>query len=147
VRIGGDVWLGSGYAERLTLTLPVARLPFRELRWGRFIADTQSCLWIEWPGAAARRWFFHNGSLVDATAPDRHERAWNGHRLRLDQGTTLRTGCVLDTAFKEAGRFRWLLPRAVRGIEETKWCSAGVLTDEQGREHTGWAIHEVAHFP
>ena len=147
VTVDGQSQVGSGYAERLTLTLPVARLPFRELRWGRFIAEMQNCLWIEWQGAKARRWCFHNGDPVDATAPDRHGFAWNGHRLRLDSGITLRSGCVLETAFGEAGPLRWLLPRAIRGIQETKWCSAGVLTDNQGREHTGWAIHEVAYFP
>jgi hypothetical protein len=147
VRIRDDVWEGSGYAERLVLTLPVDRLPFRELRWGRFIADAHSCLWIEWKGAVKRRWFYHNGSLADAIAHGPNEMAWTGHRLRLDSGATLRTGCVTDTAFRGAPGLRRLLPRAVRGIEETKWCSRGVLTDPIGGEHAGWAIHEVAHFP
>ena len=114
---------------------------------GRFIADAHSCLWIEWKGAVKRRWFYHNGSLADAIAHGPNEMAWTGHRLRLDSGATLRTGCVTDTAFRGAPGLRRLLPRAVRGIEETKWCSRGVLTDPIGGEHAGWAIHEVAHFP
>lgn len=147
VRIRDGGWEGAGYAERLTLTLPISRLPFRELCWGRFIADAQSCIWMEWKGDVTRRWFFHNGGLVDTAAPTESEMSWSGHRLRLDPGMTLRTGRVLDTALKDAGLLRLLLPRALRGVRETKWCSRGVLTDANGREHIGWAIHEVACFP
>lgn len=147
VSVGSIHLEGLGYVERLVMTLPPAKLPFRELRWGRFIAGGQSCIWIQWRGPIERSWCFHNGRAVDAAMPDRHELVWNGHRLRLDQGSILRAGRIAETAFHEAGLWRRLLPRAVGGIEETKWCSAGVLTDEQGREHTGWAIHEVAHFP
>lgn len=147
VSVGSNHLEGLGYVERLVITLPLAKLPIRELRWGRFIAGEQNCVWIQWRGPIERGWCYHNGRAVDAVMPDPHELVWNGHRLRLDQGTTLRTGCVLETAFKDAGWLRWLLPRAVRGIEETKWCSAGVLTDEHGHEHAGWAIHEVAIIP
>ena len=54
---------------------------------------------------------------------------------------------VADTAWHGAGVRRWLLPKRVRGIQETKWCSRGTLIDPQGRAHPGWAIHEVATFP
>ncbi len=145
-RVRGGAWAGSGYVERLTVTLPIARLPFRELRWGRFIAETQSCQWIDWRGTVTRRWCFHNGVSVAAAAPGRQGLAWNGHQLRLEPGVTVRSGRVFDTSLRGAGPMRWLLPRAVRRTEETKWCSAGVLTDAQGREHPGWSIHEVAHF-
>ncbi len=147
-RADAGAWTGVGYAERLVLTLPAARLPLRELRWGRFIADGESCVWIEWPGTAARRWFFHNGVAAGADAgADGREFRWGGCRLRLEPGTTLRQGVLLDTAFAGAGLLRWCLPRSIRRGTEAKWCSAGVLTDGWGCDHPGWAIHEVVHFP
>ena len=78
--------------------------------------------------------------------PDLHKLAWNGHRLQLEPGTTLRTGRIAGTALKGAGLLAWLLPASVRDLHETKWCSRGVLTDGLGREHRGWAIHESAVF-
>jgi hypothetical protein len=147
VKIGRDRWEGSGYAERLVMTLPPARLPIRELRWGRFISGEEHCIWIRWRGPIGRRWCVSNGRPVEAAMPDSHELAWSGHRLQLEPGAILRNGCIADTALKGAGFLGWLLPASVRKLHETKWCSRGMLTDGHGREHRGWAIHEVAVFP
>jgi hypothetical protein len=147
VNAGGRPYDGWGYAERLVMTLPPAKLPIRELRWGRFLADAQSCVWVRWRGPVERNWCFHQGKPVDAAMPDSHHLAWGRHRLQLEPGTTIRTGRVADTAWHGAGVRRWLLPKRVRGIQETKWCSRGTLIDPQGRAHPGWAIHEVATFP
>jgi hypothetical protein len=147
VTVDGEPYAGTGYAERLIMTLSPGRLPIRELRWGRFISVGQSCVWIQWRGAAERTWCFHNGQAVSAAMPDLLVLTWNGHRLKLDPGTIIRSGRLADTAFKHAGPLRWLLPANVRQLRETKWCSRGVLTDAVGREHAGWAIHEVALFP
>ena len=146
-RIGPNLYEGPGYAERLVLTMRPDRLPLRELRWGRFIAETQSCIWIRWRGPVERQWFFHNGREVAAGPADPPVMDWPGHRLVLAPGRVLRSGRIADTAFGQAGWLRRLLPAAVRDLEETKWCCAGVLTDATGRTHAGWAIHEVATFP
>ena len=58
----------------------------------------------------------------------------------------LRSGRIADTVFGDARWLRRLLPAAVRDLDETKWCSAGTLTDAHGQKHSGWAIHEVAIF-
>ena len=147
VSIGGEPREGLGYVERLVITLPPARLPIRELRWGRFIAARHSCVWIRWRGPPERSWCFHNSRAVDAAMPELHQLSWGGYRLRLAPGATLRSGRIADTAFKHNGLLRRLVPAAVRDIAETKWCSRGVLTDVDGREHAGWAIHEVALWP
>src|SRR5450759_2821268 len=39
VRVGGEAIEGLGYAERISVTIPPWRLPFRELRWGRYIGE------------------------------------------------------------------------------------------------------------
>ncbi len=147
VNVGGHLLEGLGYAERIVLTLPPARLPIRELRWGRFIAGGHSCVWIRWQGRVERNWCFHNGRPVEALIRDRYELSWTGHRLHLDFGTTLRSGRIGDTALPDSRLLRRLLPATVLDLEETKWCSRGVLTDADGKEHPGWAVHEVVIFP
>jgi hypothetical protein len=64
IEVAGTRCEGLGYAEHLVMTLPPARLPLRELQWGRFIAEGQSCAWIRWSGREARTWCFHNGAPV-----------------------------------------------------------------------------------
>lgn len=145
--VGETRYAGFGYAERLVLTIRPARLPMRELRWGRFIGEDQSCVWIYWRGAVERQWCFHNGQPVEARTPGRQGLAWEGGRLHLEPGATVRDGAVGQTALAGAPWLRWLLPRKLAGVKEAKWCSRGVLTGDDGRACEGWAIHEVAEFP
>lgn len=147
VDAAGGRWEGLGYAEHLVLTLPPGRLPLRELQWGRFIAEGQSCVWIRWLGPLARAWCFYQGEAAPAEFDDGPGLRWPGHRLELTPGKTLRHGRVADTVFTRAPALRRILPAALGQIRETKWCSRGVLTDAAGRRHEGWAIHEVAIFP
>ncbi len=147
VRIGGDRRDGLGYAEHLVLNLPPGKLPIGELRWGRFIAAEHSCVWIRWQGPVQRNWCYHNGRLVEGVMPDLHLLTWPGHQLQLDHGIVLRSGRVAETAFKGSGPLRWFLPASVRNLREIKWCSRGILTSADGRQHCGWSIHEVVVFP
>jgi hypothetical protein len=147
VSLAGQHYAGTGYGERLVMTLPASRLPLRELQWGRFIAGPESCIWLRWLGREERSWYFHNGRAVSAHAPAAGQLAWAGHRLQLAAGTVLRAGRVADTVLPGARWLRRLLPATVLKLDETKWCSSGMLTDAAGVRHPGWAIHEVVRFP
>ncbi len=138
---------GLGYAERLVLDLPPGKLPIAELRWGRFISTEQSLVWIRWLGPVERNWCYHDGRQVDAAMPDLQRLTWPGHQLQLDHGIVLRGGRLAETAFPGAGPLCRLLPASVRNLQEVKWCSRGVLTGADGRQHHGWSIHEVVTFP
>ncbi|MBM3853826.1 MAG: hypothetical protein FJ399_11830 [Verrucomicrobia bacterium] len=128
------------------MTLPPGRLPLRELHWGRFLAAGESCVWIRWRGPSERQWFFHSGRAVEGVVLEGDGLRWPGHRLHLERGVTLRSGRVGETVFPRAGFLRRLMPEALIHVQETKWCSRGVLVDEHGGRHEGWAIHEVAVF-
>jgi hypothetical protein len=147
VSLAAQHYAGWGYAERLVVTRPLSRLPLRELHWGRFIAGTQSCIWLRWLGPEVRNWCFHNGRPVSATATAPHDLAWEGHRLQLAEGPALRSGLAGKHVLPDARWLRRLLPASIRHLDETKWCSAGILTDAGGRQHQGWAIHEIVRFP
>ncbi len=145
--LAGERRAGRGYVEQLVVTLPPGRLPLRELHWGRFIAAGQTCVWIRWAGAVARRWCWHNGQAVAAELADGPTLAWAGHRLEWGPGRTLRSGRIADTVLGSRPWLRRWLPAGWREVRESKWCSRAALTDAAGRRHEGWAIHEVVHFP
>ena len=52
---------GLGYAEHLAMTVKPWKLPFDQLRWGRFLSAEDAVTWIEWRGVETNRWVFHNG--------------------------------------------------------------------------------------
>jgi hypothetical protein len=62
IRIGDDTVQGLGYAEHLTMTLKPWRLPFDELRWGRFLSAADTLIWIQWRGSMSRTWIWVDGA-------------------------------------------------------------------------------------
>lgn len=147
VQVAGTRLEGLGYAERLVLTLPPARLPFREQQWGRFLGAEQDCVWIVWAAPTPRAWVFHQGQPVVAAIEAGPRLRWPDHELHLEPGTALRSGPLEATILRRAPLLRRLLPASFGRVVETKWCSPGVLTDARGQACAGWAIHEVAFFP
>jgi hypothetical protein len=138
---------GSGYAERIFISVPPWCLPIRELRWGRWVdaAAERSVVWIDWRDDRPRTWVFVDG--VEASAPvvtDHCIRA-GGASLALRERRTLHTRAFAEIA-ATIPPLRAIVPNSFLALRETKWCSAGALHESNGRARTGWAIHEVAVF-
>ncbi len=50
----GVVVRGLGYVERMEMSVAPWSLPLEELRWGRFLSETDSLVWIDWRGEKRR---------------------------------------------------------------------------------------------
>lgn len=138
-------WMsGLGYAEHIRLSIRPWRLPFDELRWGRFLAAEDVLTWIEWRGRHPRRWAFHNGEELGAFTigsgridfPDDHG------TLALADPTVLREGPLLSGALRRVPAASLLLRGGLKDAYEAKWLSRGTFTTPN-RASSGWAVHEV----
>jgi len=136
----GSILDGLGYAEELAMTVAPWALPFDELRWGRFVSERRSVVWIDWRGGLERRWVFVDGASTGATVVDRDRVVWPGGTVEMAAGRVLREGRVGSTV---AGALAAFLPRRVAKAIETKWISPAILRDERGAADTGWVIHEL----
>lgn len=149
VRCGRRTYSGAGYAEVVHLTLPPWRLPFATLRWGRFVADDRSAAltWIVTDGSAgvSRAWSPGRPEGFAATADDGGVSA-GGLRLTLAPGVGVRHERVARTLLGVLEPTVRLLPRALRGVEEHKRLSRGVLL-QGGTATEGWSIHERVVWP
>lgn len=147
---------GLGYVERLDVTLPPWDLPIDELRWGRFVGRGGDAAWIEWRGAYPLRLLWKNGASVLAESfvvggaeapgpPSGTLSTWAPDELglALSEPKLLRDGPLVSTVFDKVPVLRRTLPARMLAATETKWCSAGRLSD--GTQ--GWAIHEVVRWP
>ncbi len=135
---------GLGYAEQLEMTAKPWRLPFDQLRWGRFLSADHAVTWIEWRGVETNRWVFHNGSEFKEVAfePRRIELPGDHGVITLHDAAVLREGRLLSTALKNVPGAALWMPRRMRNAYEAKWLSAGTLGNDAGVSH-GWAIHEL----
>lgn len=141
LRLGsGRVLTGLGYAEELTLELPPWRLPFDELRWGRFIADAgaPAMAWIQWRKGLERGWCFQGRQTLDLDECTDDRVRFPQGRIVLHPGRPLREGFLLRELL---GAGAELCPGPLRMAHESKRLSRGTLEDGTGFWE-GWVIHE-----
>jgi len=137
---GGTGLQGLGYAEELEMTAAPWALPFDELRWGRFVSEHRSVVWIDWRGGLERRWVFVDGLAVDAGVVECDRVIWPGAALEIAPGRVWRHG---ELGKSITGALSFCVPRRAARAVETKWISPAVLRHDIGAPETGWVIHEV----
>lgn len=135
---------GTGYAERITITVLPWEMPIKELRWGRWMSEdaSVSLVWIDWRGPSPRRWVVYGGALRDDASVGDDGVALGAGRLALGTPRTLHDRSVgkLLRGITGLARVATHIPMA---WEETKWCSRGTWTNAAGESAQGWAIHEI----
>lgn len=146
IRAADEQLAGTGYVEYLNVTLRPWQLPFNELRWGRFIGQTETLIWIQWLGPLPRTWLWLNGirhSNCKITGegielPDK------GITLELGDQSVLRSGPLDYTALRPIRALTRLIPDW-KSAFETKWLARARL-DSHHTSQTGWVIHEVVRW-
>lgn len=156
-RAAADIYLGKerrrlhglGYAEHIAITVPPWQLPIEELRWGRFLSETGSLVWIDWRGPHPLRLVLRNGVEAQSTQVTDDEIVFNDTRqiLRLEEKQVLREGALINTAFSVIPGIGKILPLRSLNTYECKWRSRVFLEDPASPEVSeGWAIHEIVRW-
>jgi hypothetical protein len=150
LRVGADTRLeGMGYVERLTMSIAPWHLSFKELRWGHFISEGETLVWIDWKGAAPLSLVVRNGieipacSISDKEIRDEDDRLF----LRLSESAVLRKGPLLSTTLSMIPGVSTLFPKSILHTVECKWISRGKLLLNKTQPISGWAINEAVKFP
>ncbi len=143
---------GYGYIEHLSLTIEPWKLKIKKLRWGRFISDNINLVWIDFTGAQAQRWVWHNGDYVVASVLNDEEIIIPTMELKLK----LKLERILERGHKMLKVARGILqfisgfnkqiPDLFLKTNETKWLSKGTLYHQEKVISEGWAIHELVDF-
>jgi hypothetical protein len=142
VTAGDDTLEGTGYVERLRMTMVPTDLPLHTLHWGRFHAPGETLVWIAWQHGAAGSWIFRNGvrqaraGVIDQGIFGLDGGAFlefNGRRALRDRYVLPALAAVPGLGRRAAGRFA--------NLHETKWLGRGVLHGNEA-EPDGWLIHE-----
>jgi hypothetical protein len=117
----GSLIVGNGYAEHLRITVPPWKLPFHELKWGRFISDDLSkyCIWIDWKGAVRRNWIWTEQGLGEGTITLR-DVAFGDERIEFHEQTDIRSGEVTESLLGKRTFLSNLLPKKLRTFQENK---------------------------
>ncbi len=125
---------GWGYTESITLTLPVWKLPFQKLYWGRCHSEHHYLVWIKWNGATTQQLVWHNGQRTSDLTISKTDITGSDWQLKLGENIPLRQGKLLSTVFEAYSTVTQLLPEATFLAEEHKWYNLGQLESQTGSE-------------
>jgi hypothetical protein len=135
---------GWGYTECLDITIPVWKLPFKTLYWGRCHTDNHYLVWIKWDGKTKQNMLWFDGKCSrDFTIEDGQI---TGHDfvLKLGENVPIRQGKIGPTILQPLGNIARLLPKTVLSIDEHKWYNRGILETNSNTEPAIVIYEEVS---
>ena len=65
VEINNQMFSGLGYSEILEMNFVPWKMPISTLKWGRFLSENHTIIWIEWIGKQPLKKVFWNGKLIE----------------------------------------------------------------------------------
>ncbi len=145
VRAMGKEYVGLGYVERLTMTLPPWALPMCQLGRGHFVSAKDSLVWFDWQGEFSSRFALFNGVVCDPLSVSTAEIVLPAATLNMKEGLTLRTGSIGESILPGAPTIGKLLPAKIFAVKQHFSRNEGVLTDPF-HSSAGWAFQEELDF-
>jgi hypothetical protein len=140
---------GFGYVDHLNLPHQPWKLPLDELRWGRYLSESDSIIWMVFKGPSPETIVFHNGALCQGAQVSESEIVLGENRpnLFLEETKVLREGTLASTVLSVIPGINKLLPARMLNTDEHKWMSRGFLKKSDSILGSGWTIHEVVRWP
>jgi len=132
---------GWGYTECIEITIPVWKLPFKTLYWGRAHSENHYLVWIKWESPTTQSLVWHNGQRGTDLIITGHQISSSDIRLKVGENTTLRQGKLISTIFQPFSKIKKLLPTRTFLADEQKWYSRGQLETKTNSE-PAIIIHE-----
>lgn len=149
LQIGSDKSLaGIGYVDHVRIAAENWSAPISEIRFGRFLTEQESWIWINLDGVFSRPWVWRNGVEQPlAAVSDDLITLGDGHTLGLVHKHPIREGQFGDTVVQSLPALRPLVPQGMARIFESTWMSKGTLLKSTEKIDSGWALHQRIRFP
>ncbi len=149
IRHGDASLAGQGYLEHLSFALPPWELALGELRWGRWLGENDSVVWVASDEAGFSLIVRRGEAVAQENIVAIAERRIETSDFSLDLAAveTIRKGALIGLLSWPLG---WLLPRSLTAIDEDKRLFEGSLRERDGTHAAptrGFAIAESVIFP
>ncbi|MBF1336362.1 MAG: hypothetical protein HXM48_03095 [Leptotrichia sp.] len=114
------------------------KLPFTELKWGRWISDTdnEAVTWISWSGIKneniSRIWGENYTENSEIIYTDDEIRLGN-RKIEIRNKKRIRDEIVSRSILGRKDIFSFLLPKKLRNIDEKKYFSEGIMDGKKGK--------------
>lgn len=143
IRYNNKIFRGKGYAETLILPNLPYRLPVEEIRWGRFLSDTATVIWISWKGEKPLNRLFLNGTEYNDAefSRDRITFGEKLFRLSFSQVRIIREGTIADL-FSGKYVLKTVIGQKILRTSEIKYIANTTFSRNSIFVAKGWSIFE-----
>lgn len=141
--INGKSFSGLGYSEILEMNFPVWKLPISTLKWGRFLSENHTIIWIEWIGKEPlKKVFWNEKPYPEAEISDKgvHFPLQKAY-LKFEKPITIKNEKLLSIADKYPF-LKLFFSKNFLNSNETKFVSNSSLLTENQTE-TGYSLYEI----
>jgi hypothetical protein len=140
----GKTYKGYGYAETLYSFIKPWNLPIDELRWGRFLSDSYTLIWIYWKGKyLVNKMFFNNIEYNDAVFDTDSVVFNNGtYQLKFSDIQVIRQG-KLSGLFLKMKLLKIIFNKRILNTVEIKYKAKATLTKNSVILSKNWSLFEV----
>jgi hypothetical protein len=118
---------GWGYTECIDITVPLWKLPFKTLYWGRCHTNNHYLVWIKWEGKTRQNLIWLDGKCSQDFVIEADKIAGRDFLLDLGENVRLREGKIGSTILQPFKNIIRLLPETLLSLDERKWYSMGIL--------------------
>jgi hypothetical protein len=118
---------GWGYTERIDITIPIWKLPFETLYWGRCHTDNHYLVWIKLEGGTKQDLIWFDGKCSHDLVIQAERIVGPDFVLELGEFVRLREGRIGSTILQPFRNITRILPKTILSLDERKWYSRGIL--------------------
>jgi len=126
---------GLGYVELIEISVPVWKLPFESLYWGRCHTEKNYLVWIKFNGNENKEIIWHNNRRINNFKITDDVLVGKDFQLNFGKKYPLREGKISSTIFKPFGNILKVFPKTTFLADEHKFYSLGKLRTRQRMEN------------
>lgn len=135
---------GFGYGETINMTIEPWNLPIEELRWGRFLSENYTIIWVDWKGNYPQHKFFCNGT-------EYNDAIFEAERIVFGSGVfclifkeiiIIRRG-KLSKIFMKMPWMKIFFNRRILNSTETKYKAKTTFSENGETKSSGWSLFEI----
>jgi len=138
------IYSGFGYAETLLLPIKPWQLPIDELRWGRFLSEKTTILWINWKDQHCLNKLYLNGTLFEDAMFEETKIVFGKGKYRLvfEQPMVIRKA-KLSGVIAKMPWLKILFNSKILNTVELKYKSRSSFIVDSLTNEKGWSLYEI----
>ncbi|MBL7789075.1 MAG: hypothetical protein JNL75_04490 [Chitinophagales bacterium] len=140
----GINYRGLGYSETIHMSLAPWELPIDELRWGRYLSQDTSIVWIEWKGSNPLRKIYYNSSYYEDGSIDNEKLVFGSGKYQVYflSPSVIYEGKI-SNHLKNLNWLKWIINKRILETIEVKFKSKAIFKVNDSMMNTGWSLYEI----